>query len=146
MPILKDQIPGGKADGKDLTNYQVKQLLKGILVELEHTDDVGLALEISTDHLQESDTYYDSLEEMEKNMEKEGKDFMNLETGDGISDYVENEILQFAPPEVVDELKTKYGDLTKLSMDEIIDLLDDLLDGPVTGTVNKSANIFSRYY
>lgn len=43
-----------------------KQLLKGIKVEQEHTEDVSLAKEIALDHLNEFPDYYDRLERAEK--------------------------------------------------------------------------------
>lgn len=43
-----------------------KQLLKGIKVEQEHTEDVPLAKEIALDHLNEFPDYYDRLEKAEK--------------------------------------------------------------------------------
>lgn len=43
-----------------------RQLLKGIKVELEHTDNVAMAKEIALDHLNEFPDYYDRLEKVEK--------------------------------------------------------------------------------
>lgn len=62
--INKDIIPGGKSD-KIKSGYDVDQLCKGIKIEMEHTDDPFLALEIATDHLFEIPNYYDLLETME---------------------------------------------------------------------------------
>lgn len=140
MPVLKDKIPGGKADGKDLSEYSQNQLLKGVLVEFEHTNDVGTALEIATDHLEEFPDYYDALEKMEENLKISAE--INLETGEGLVDVLESEILQYAPPELVQQLREEYGDLNKLSQEEIIDLLDDLLDRSLQGSVN----VFNRVY
>lgn len=66
-----DKIPGGRADDKKLdefTKEQLEQIIKGIKVELEHTDDPEVALEIATDHVDEIDTYYDELNKMEKKL------------------------------------------------------------------------------
>jgi hypothetical protein len=38
----------------------------GVNVELEHTEDVGIATEISMDHLEEIDDYYTRLKKMEE--------------------------------------------------------------------------------
>lgn len=70
MPYLKDKLPGGLADGENLNQYCPKQILKGLLVELEHTDDLPTAMEIVTDHLEENRKYYDYLDGMEKKMDK----------------------------------------------------------------------------
>ena len=133
---LKDKVPGGLADNKPLGNYSKEQLIKGLQVEMEHTDDPALALEIATDHLEEDSSYYDHLKEMED--KHAGADSINLETGEGLGSYVENEILQFAPPELVEEIRQKYlaegKSLDDLSEEDVIDLLDDILDMPITGS------------
>lgn len=64
-PESEDLIPGGKADDAEDEDFPMEQLLKGIKVEMEHTDDPDLAKEIATDHLEEFDDYYDALAEME---------------------------------------------------------------------------------
>jgi hypothetical protein len=68
---FKDGLKGGKADGKDITKYDLNQLLMGIKVEQEHTTDKMRALEISTDHLEEFPDYYTRLAKMENEAEKE---------------------------------------------------------------------------
>jgi len=61
-----EHLKGGRADRQDLTRYELAQLLKGISIEMEHTKDKMVALEIATDHLEEVPDYYDHLESMEK--------------------------------------------------------------------------------
>lgn len=68
---FKGRLKGGKADGKDITKYDLNQLLMGIKVEQEHTTDKMTALEISTDHLEEIPDYYTRLHKMEEDAEKE---------------------------------------------------------------------------
>ena len=68
---FKGRLAGGEADGKPLTKYDLSQLLMGIKVELEHTSDRMLALEIATDHLEEFPDYYRRLKKMEEEAEKE---------------------------------------------------------------------------
>jgi len=70
----KDKIPGGKADRFTPKDFDLDQLKKGIKVEMEHTDDPGLALEIAMDHLTENDKYYDYLEKMERKFEHNSND------------------------------------------------------------------------
>jgi hypothetical protein len=75
----EDQIPGGLADDAEPEDFPLDQLLKGIKVELEHTDDPEVAMEIAQDHLEEHDRYYDALEDMEdelsgKDEEEEGEE------------------------------------------------------------------------
>jgi len=55
--------------GRDLTQFQIEELLKGIEVEKEHTESVGADLKtllgIATDHLKEIPDYYTRLLKME---------------------------------------------------------------------------------
>jgi len=68
---FKDQLKGGKADGKDITKYDLKQILLGIKIEQEHTSNKMMALEITMDHLDEIPDYYTRLIEMEEEAEEE---------------------------------------------------------------------------
>jgi len=61
-----DKIPGGLAEGKDPSDFDAKQLQKGIKVEMEHTKDPSIAQEIAMDHLTEDPKYYIKLESIEK--------------------------------------------------------------------------------
>lgn len=62
----KDIIPGGLADDKEPADFDKESLKKGLKVELEHTTDVNIAVEIAMDHLTEDPKYYDKLDKMEK--------------------------------------------------------------------------------
>jgi hypothetical protein len=68
---FKDQLKGGKSDGKDITKYDLKQILMGIKIEQEHTSNKMMALEITMDHLEEIPDYYTRLQEMEEDAEEE---------------------------------------------------------------------------
>jgi len=67
----EEQIPGGLAKGKTVQDiarkHQVEvndiksQLDKGVKVEMEHTKNKKVALEIAMDHLMEDPKYYDKL-------------------------------------------------------------------------------------
>jgi hypothetical protein len=48
MPVSRD----------DIKKYPPKSLLQGIRVEMEHTSNVGMALEIALAHLNERSDYY----------------------------------------------------------------------------------------
>lgn len=69
----KDVIPGGLADKKQPEDFDQEALKKGLKVELEHTTDSDIALEIAMDHLTEDPLYYDKLAKMEKGAVKEMK-------------------------------------------------------------------------
>jgi hypothetical protein len=71
---FKDQLKGGKADGKDITKYDLKQILLGMKIEQEHTSNKMMALEITMDHLEEIPDYYTRLIEMEEEAEEEMED------------------------------------------------------------------------
>ena len=69
----KDNIPGGRADGKKPSDYNKRSVEKGKSIEYEHTNDPSVAREIAIDHLEELPKYYneeDGLPAMEKKLEK----------------------------------------------------------------------------
>ncbi len=71
----EEKIQGGLADNLKVvdlakqhkvdTNTIVGQIQKGIKVELEHTDDIFTALEITMDHVFENPNYYTDLQKIE---------------------------------------------------------------------------------
>jgi hypothetical protein len=63
--VYKDTMKGGEGDKAKPSDFDEKQILKGIVHELEHSEDSMKALEISMDHLTENPAYYDDLEQME---------------------------------------------------------------------------------
>lgn len=73
----EEYIPGGLASKMTLQDIADKhgvelrvlklQLKKGVKVEMEHTDDELVALEIAMDHIVEDPKYYDKLARVEKN-------------------------------------------------------------------------------
>lgn len=63
---FEDQLEGGLADECDPSDFDPVAIVKGILVELEHTRDPMTALEITMDHLIEDGRYYDALEVAEE--------------------------------------------------------------------------------
>lgn len=68
---FKDQLPGGHADAKPITNYDLKQLLSGINFERDHTKDNMLALELAMDHLERMPDYYTRLAIMDRECQSE---------------------------------------------------------------------------
>jgi len=61
--IISDEnlLPGGKGDKTDISNIDKNQLIVGIYVELEHTNDKNIAKEVAIDHLTENPEYYSKL-------------------------------------------------------------------------------------
>ena len=72
-----DKIQGGLADDDQPDEFDVDQLLMGLEVELEHTDDPMVALEIAMDHLAEIPDYYARLKSMEADAKGEGEKCMH---------------------------------------------------------------------
>jgi len=68
---FKDRLKGGRADGKPITKYDLKELLAGIKFEREHTDDNLLALEMAMDHLETVPDYYSRHQKMEQEIMSE---------------------------------------------------------------------------
>jgi hypothetical protein len=66
-----DFVEGGLADDADIEQFDPKQISMGIEVEMEHTKDPKVALEIAMDHLMELPDYYTRLEKMEKGGKEE---------------------------------------------------------------------------
>jgi hypothetical protein len=66
----KQKIPGGRAALLRAKEFDQAQLTMGTKVELEHTDDVGIAREIAMDHLAEDPRYYIELAKMEERLER----------------------------------------------------------------------------
>jgi hypothetical protein len=70
-----ESLTGGVADNKTIEDIANKhsvpvkqiqlQLMKGVKVEFEHTNDKSKSREIAMDHLWELPDYYDRLENME---------------------------------------------------------------------------------
>ena len=61
-----EKIKGGRADHMDPSDFDQGELMKGIHVELEHTNDIMTAMEIACDHLSENPLYYRELAKIHK--------------------------------------------------------------------------------
>lgn len=73
--VVNDQLPGGYGDDVLPSEHCLRQVFKGIQVEMEHTDDPSMALEIALDHLAEFPDYYSRLSDLEDEAKKDwGKD------------------------------------------------------------------------
>jgi len=62
---IEDTVKGGLADEMDPSEFDQKELMKGVHVEKEHTDDLLQAMEIAMDHLSEDPDYYIKLATIE---------------------------------------------------------------------------------
>lgn len=87
---FQDQIDGGLADNKMPKEFNKEQLIKGLKVEMEHTDNPLIALEIAMDHLSEDDTYYGNNDEDPDQMAMvNAREDMNEDLGDD-DEYTDN--------------------------------------------------------
>ena len=69
----QDHIPGGEAEGKKPSDFPAEDLVLGMTVEMEHTNDPSVACEIAMDHLTEKPDYYrkgDMAKEVKEDLEK----------------------------------------------------------------------------
>lgn len=61
----QDKLPGGIADQATPADFDPESLQEGLLIELEHTNNRQLAMEIAMDHLSEDPNYYSKLKAVE---------------------------------------------------------------------------------
>ena len=76
-----DHIAGGLADKRSPADFPRDQLLKGMVVEMEHTNDPSVACEIAMDHLVEDEHYYNHEQDMAKEVEEKIGHVMPREDG-----------------------------------------------------------------
>jgi hypothetical protein len=69
---MGDQLSGGLGDDANPDDLDSEQLLRGLEVEMEHTDDPMIALEITLDHLMEDPKYYGEGDENAEEMAMKG--------------------------------------------------------------------------
>lgn len=72
--VTLNNIEGGKGADSNINEFDIESLVKGAVVELEHTDDILIALEITVDHLSEDRKYYEKLEKIEKHEPNSAKE------------------------------------------------------------------------
>jgi len=78
--VTEDKIEGGLADNLTIEKIAdkhnvdvdkiVDQLVKGLEVEMEHTSELNVAMEIAMDHVSEDPKYYDKLSKIESHKEE----------------------------------------------------------------------------
>ena len=65
IDLAKKHDPKGYYQIEDFVRFLTNQLIDGVFVEMEHTDDSQKAREIAMDHLTEDPNYYIKLKKME---------------------------------------------------------------------------------
>jgi len=148
----QEEIEGGLADDKSVKDIAdkhsvnikdiVAQIKKGKEVEMEHTDDPNVAIEIAKDHEMEHPFYYDALEDMEKELEEGAKlmesFFKNkaedrlkmvhdlqkvIDTIKSIDNLEQKEVAQ----NILNQFERNYSKLKQI--DTLVDSLQSQLDG-----------------
>jgi len=70
LKAAAERIIGGRANGKPDSDFDAKEIAKGMKVEREHSPDPEIQKEIAKDHLTESPRYYIELDKMEKKLKE----------------------------------------------------------------------------
>jgi len=78
-----DLLAGGLADRKPDTRYDLRELSRGVRVEMEHTSDPERSKEIAKDHLEEIPDYYNRLDAMEGEAEETREEAEELREKEG---------------------------------------------------------------
>jgi hypothetical protein len=115
-----EKLHGGLGDDATPQEFDTEQVVMGLRVEMEHTDDPTVALEIVLDHLTEDPEYYTTKDDPEAsaqaNAAKDAGEFGCEEAnphlyGAGIEDDKEEEdiLLGFKPHNVGDGIEEEFG-------------------------------------
>jgi hypothetical protein len=156
----QEEIEGGLADDKSVKDIAdkhsvnikdiVAQIKKGKEVEMEHTDDPNVAIEIAKDHEMEHPFYYDALEDMEKELEagaalmesffknkeedrlKMTRDLQKvIDTIKSIDNLKQKEVAQ----NILNQFETNYSKLKQI--DTLVSSLQSQLDGVLSEEVEE---------
>lgn len=98
-------LAGGLGDNENIGQFDPKQILMGLEVEMEHTTNPKIALEIAMDHLTEIPDYYTHLNKMER--EAGVDDAQNDAETDAVNPEteIENQLLGFESKNIGDQLE-----------------------------------------
>ena len=124
MKAREDLMPGGKGDAASVLDFSKEQLVKGILVEYEHTNDLETALEIVLDHLTENGTYYKYLADAEDKM-KAAAGRRSIDPVDQLFDYAMNTLYNLHEGYKSDTRRANANNYAHL-LERVINVIDPL--------------------
>lgn len=109
-------LQGGKGDGKSPLEFEPDQIIMGMKVESEHTDDPMIAIEIVLDHLSEDPEYYTRKDDPETSAQfGASADAENGNIGIGMSHAMDNTTGNYSQ---------SFGVNTKGEKHPLVDILD----------------------
>lgn len=120
-------IPGGKGEGKSPLEFDPEQIKLGMKVEMEHTDDPMVALEITLDHLTEDPEYYTVKDTPEnsaqagasKDAAEGGEEGEEEEKPESDDEEMTDVLLGYEPKNVGDEIESdEEGETQEKAEDE----------------------------
>lgn len=146
-------IPGGKGEGKTAGEFNPDQILMGLKVEMEHTNDPMYALEIVMDHLTEDPEYYTTKDNPEASAQanasadvddKEMTDVLLGFKPHNVGDEVEDEETPEAPaeePETEEEPEEEKEEMSEMLYENQIKIARETLSNRnvPTGMSKKDA-------
>jgi hypothetical protein len=158
--VSEEEIEGGLADDKTVKDIAdkhsvnikdiVAQIKKGKEVEMEHTDDPNVAIEIAKDHEMEHPFYYDALENMEKELEAGAalmESFFKNKAEDRLKvirdlqfvidniKSIDNLEQKETAQNILNQFKTNYSKLKQI--DTLVSSLQSQLDGVLSEEVEE---------
>ena len=101
----EDQLSGGLGDDKSPNQFDPDQVAKGVKVEMEHTDNPLLAMEIALDHLTEDPEYYGGAGDDPEEMAQTNA---SLDAEEQENDELTDELLGFKPHNVNDYANEEF--------------------------------------
>lgn len=128
-------LSGGLGDDKSPSDFDIEQIVKGIKVEMEHTNNPLIAIEIVLDHLTEDEFYYGTEDD---NPEDKAQHHAEIEAGEIEDDELTDELLGFEPHNVGDDIE---GGSSEHPLADILDTNADDEDLSKNNTGEKGENL-----